>query len=109
MIRRFTVHRLLNAFGSLLDVTAKEKTDARRVLDALHNVIATRNDGEAISSYFHAVGRDLSVAMRKYENEQTERKTNRAHLHINNRHTLSPHGGKKSRRGTWVCSKPPLR
>ena len=109
MMRRFSLRRFLDAFGSLLDITARDQTDARRALDMFRNAIATRNDGDAIASCFGAVGRDLSVAMRQYENEQTDRKTTRVHIHINNGQAISPHGGKKSRRGVWGSSTPRLR
>ena len=73
MMKAFSLRRFLDAFGGLLDITAREQTDARRALDMFRNAIATRNDGDAIASCFGAVDRYLSVALRNQKSEGANR------------------------------------
>lgn len=68
--KRF-LQKLFLAFGFLLDVAPRGKTQARHELDALYKNMRKGHDKSNIARDFEAIGQDLNIAMVQYATSQT--------------------------------------
>lgn len=69
------IYKILYAFGELLNVTARGKTETRKTLDEMRMNISVRQDKLTLLNDFKMIGDDISVAMRQ-ENDSKQINSN---------------------------------
>lgn len=65
-----TLDKLWVSFGALIDITPRRETYSRTKLIEKRLIVSKRKDRDRFQLYFKTIGEDLSLAMKKFNDDQ---------------------------------------